>query len=169
MTSYDACTSGASQVLTVASLQRLKMEALILAPADCEVLSVINFLNAQSISPIEIHSQLCQVYGHTWLNGQHISCRSSAGRCIIIIHPIARTLGPVNSIFSYTSRNSCLVSINVFSMTERRRLVSHCGSNPRRQTSTAQRYKSWSHGMTNVLIPEVNVLKIAQHLLCLLQ
>ena len=29
----------------------------------CEVWSVIKFLNAQSIAPIEIHCQLCQVYG----------------------------------------------------------------------------------------------------------
>ena len=50
-----ACTSGTSRVLTVASLQQLKMEALIPAPADCEVRSVIKFLNVQSIAPIEIH------------------------------------------------------------------------------------------------------------------
>ena len=31
------------------------METLIPAPADCEVRSVIKFLNAQSIAPIEIH------------------------------------------------------------------------------------------------------------------
>ena len=36
------------------------MEALILAPADCEVRTVIKFLDAQSIAPIEIHRQLCQ-------------------------------------------------------------------------------------------------------------
>ena len=36
------------------------MEALIPAPANCEVLSSIKFLNAQAISPIEIHRQLCQ-------------------------------------------------------------------------------------------------------------
>jgi hypothetical protein len=34
------------------------MEALIPAPADCEVRSVIKFLNAQSIVLIEIHRQL---------------------------------------------------------------------------------------------------------------
>ena len=49
MTSHDARTSGTFRVLTVASLQRLKLEALIPAPADCEVRSVIKFLNAQSI------------------------------------------------------------------------------------------------------------------------
>ena len=58
--SHDSCTSGISRVLTIASLQRLKMKALIPAPANCEVLSVIKFLNAQSIAPIEIHSQLCE-------------------------------------------------------------------------------------------------------------
>ena len=41
MTSHDVCTSGTSRVLTVASLQRLKIEALIPAPADCEVRSTI--------------------------------------------------------------------------------------------------------------------------------
>ena len=42
-------------VLTVASLLRLKIKALIPAPTDCEVRSVIKFLNAQNIVPIEIH------------------------------------------------------------------------------------------------------------------
>ena len=55
---HYACTSGTSRVLTVASLQQLKMEALIPAPTDYEVWSVIKFLNAQCIVPIEIHSQL---------------------------------------------------------------------------------------------------------------
>ena len=122
-TSHDACTSGTSRVLTVASLQLLKLEALIPAPADCEIRCVIKFLNTQSISPIEIHRQLCQVYGHTWLDGQYISCRSSAGRCLIIIHSVARNSQPVISIFCYTSRNSCPISVSVFRMTERRRWV----------------------------------------------
>ena len=56
---HDVCTSRNSQVLTLASLQRLKMESLIPAPTNCEVRSVIKFLNAQSIAPIEIR-QLCQ-------------------------------------------------------------------------------------------------------------
>ena len=87
-TSHGASTSGTSRVLTVASLQRLEIEALIPVPADCEMRSIIKFLNAQSISPIEIRRQLCQVYGHTRLYGQHISCRSSAGRYLFVIHPM---------------------------------------------------------------------------------
>ena len=39
--SHDACTSRTSRVVTVASLLRLKMEALIPTSADCEVRSVI--------------------------------------------------------------------------------------------------------------------------------
>ena len=42
-TSHDACTSGTSRVLTVASLQRLKMDVLIPASADCDMRSVIVF------------------------------------------------------------------------------------------------------------------------------
>ena len=37
--------------------------------------------------------------------------------------------------------------------------MSHSGSKPRQQTSMTQGYKSLSHGMTNVSIPEVNMLK----------
>ena len=106
--------------------------------------------------------------GHTRLDGQHFSCSSSAGRCLII-HPIVWTSPPVISTFSYTSRNSSPVSISVFRMTERRRWVSHSGSNPRRQTSTTQGYKTWSNDMTNVPIADVNMLIMAQHLLYLFQ
>ena len=132
------------------------MEALIPAPADCEVRSVIKFLNAQSMALIEIHRQLCQVYGHTRLDGQHISCRGSARKSLIIHHPISRTSRPVISIFSYTSRNSCPIS--VFRMTERRRWVSQWF-----QSQTADFYdtiyKSSSHNMTNISITEVKMLE----------
>ena len=59
------------------------MEALIPAPADCEVRSVIKFLNAQNIAPIEIHRQLCRVYGPNVMSKQMVRrwCRQfSAGR-----------------------------------------------------------------------------------------
>ena len=65
----------------------------------------------------EIYRHLCQVYGHTHLDGQYISYRSSAGRCLII-HPIARTSPLVISSFSYTPSNNCSVSVSVFRMTE---------------------------------------------------
>ena len=56
---HDTCTSKTSRVLTVASLQRLKMEALLPAPANCEVQSMIKFSNAQSRATIKIHCQSC--------------------------------------------------------------------------------------------------------------
>ena len=147
ITSHDACTSETSRVLTVASLQRLKMEPLIPAPADCEMRSVIKFLNAQSIESIEIHRQLCHVYGHARLDGQHISCRSSAGRCLII-HLIARTSRPVIFISSYASRNFCPVSVSVFKMKKRPRWVTQWFQSQATNLYDAG-YKSWSHGMTN--------------------
>ena len=30
---------------------------------DCEIRSVIHFLNARNVLPSEIHHQICQVYG----------------------------------------------------------------------------------------------------------
>ena len=33
--------------------------------ADCEIRSVIRFLNARNVLPSEIHHQICQVYGHS--------------------------------------------------------------------------------------------------------
>ena len=58
MVSHGSYTSGTSVFLTVASFRQLKMEALIPAPTDCEVQSMMKFLNAQSIAPIEIHRQM---------------------------------------------------------------------------------------------------------------
>ena len=31
--------------------------------ADCEIRSVIRFVNARNVLPSEIHHQICQVYG----------------------------------------------------------------------------------------------------------
>ncbi|GFT40277.1 uncharacterized protein TNCV_627701 [Trichonephila clavipes] len=55
------------------------METLIPSPATCEVRSVIKFLNV----PIEIHRQLCQVYGLNIMSKQmtYLWCRQfSEGR-----------------------------------------------------------------------------------------
>ena len=32
-------------------------------PADCEIRSGIRFLNARNVKPVEIHRQICEVYG----------------------------------------------------------------------------------------------------------
>ncbi|KAJ4441171.1 hypothetical protein ANN_11022 [Periplaneta americana] len=60
-----------------------EMEALIPSPAACQVRSVIKFFNAQTIAPIEIHRQLCQVYGPNIMSKQMVRrwCRQfSEGR-----------------------------------------------------------------------------------------
>lgn len=69
--------------MPVARQQWYEMEALIPSPAACEVRSVIKFLNAQSIAPIDIHRQLCQVYGPNIMSKQMVRrwCRQfSEGR-----------------------------------------------------------------------------------------
>ena len=151
--SHNACTSGTFRVLTVASLQRLKVKALTptrrLWSVVCDKVSECTDHSADQNS-----SSVCQVYGHTWLDGQHISCRSLAGRCLII-HPTSRTSRPVISIFSYTSRNSYPVSVRIFIMTMRRWMSRWFQSQAANFLDTG--YKSWSDDMTNVSIPEVNM------------
>ncbi|KAJ4438847.1 hypothetical protein ANN_14800 [Periplaneta americana] len=72
-----------SRLVPVAWQQWSEMEALIPSPAACEVRSVIKFFNAQSIALIEIHRQLCQVYGSNIMSKQMVRrwCRQfSEGR-----------------------------------------------------------------------------------------
>ena len=95
---------------------------------------------------------------YTLLDGQHLSGRSSAGRCLIIIHSIVRTSHLEISIIPYTSINSWPVKFSVFRMTERRTWVLQWFQSQAAEFYNTG-YKSWSHGMTNVSIPEVNMLK----------
>ncbi|KAJ4427740.1 hypothetical protein ANN_25393 [Periplaneta americana] len=72
---YDVsiiCQPDRSRLVPVAWQQWSEMEALIPSPAACEVRSVIKFFNAQSIAPIEIHRQLCQVYGPNIMSKQMV-------------------------------------------------------------------------------------------------
>ena len=132
--SHDACTSGASRVPNSSIVAAVEdggsySSSRRLWSAVCD-----KVFERQNIALIEIHRQLCQICGHTRLARQHISRRSSAGRCLIVIHPIARTSRPVISIFPYTSRNSYPVSFSVFRMTNE----CYIYSNTRRQTSASQ-------------------------------
>ena len=70
-------------MFTVASLQRLRVTALVPAPADCEVRSITKVFNAQSIEPIVIHRQLCQVYGHTRPDDQQIGSMVSTSPAVV--------------------------------------------------------------------------------------
>ena len=158
MTSHDACTSRTSQVLTVAPLQRLKMEALIPAPGDCVVLSVIKLLNVQSIAPIEIVScansnfplfsrsllpkfvrKLCAKWAPKQLAPEHkAKCKGSALTIVVLL-------------FLHIKK-SFSANVSVLRMTERRRWLSHSGSF---QFHAAEFYdtrvQSWSHDIMSQL------------------
>ena len=45
-----------------------KMFKMIERPADCEIRSVIRFLNARNVKPADIHRQICEVYGENAMN-----------------------------------------------------------------------------------------------------
>ncbi|KAJ4431736.1 hypothetical protein ANN_20338 [Periplaneta americana] len=80
---YMVAKPDRSHLVPVAWQQWSEMEALIPSPAACEVRSVIKFFNAQNIAPIEIHRQLCQVYGPNIMSKQMVRhwCRQfSEGR-----------------------------------------------------------------------------------------
>ena len=38
-------------------------------PADCEIRSVIRFLNARNVKPDDIHRQICEVYCENAMSG----------------------------------------------------------------------------------------------------
>jgi hypothetical protein len=37
-------------------------------PADCEIRSVIRFLNARNVKPADIYRQICELYGENAMN-----------------------------------------------------------------------------------------------------
>ena len=171
MTSHDASTIGTSRVITVASLQRLKIEALIPAPA-----------NTQSRAQIEIHRQLWQQSFPTdfpLLVPQN--CREAPPVLKIERQVGAKTTYTRSQIKAHgVSIDNCGLSSlihqeipvrSAFSEWQRGEDECHSGSKPICQTSTIHGYKSWSHGMTNISIPEVNILKNSSILVaeCLLQ
>ena len=145
MSNDVAWTSGTSWILTVASLQRLKMETYSRTRRLWSAMT--KFLNAQSIALIEIHRQLCQVYGHMVI----ISCRIWAGRCFSIIHPIAWSSRSVMSIFTYSSASA-------FSDWQMWKWASQWLQFHAADFYDTE-YKTWSHRMTNISIPEMKILK----------
>ena len=42
------------------------------SPAKCELHSVIRFLSAKNTTPVDIHSQLCEVYGDKCMTIKHV-------------------------------------------------------------------------------------------------
>ena len=127
LTLHGACTNGTSRVLTVALLQRLKMEAFILAPANCEVWSVIKILNAESIAPIKFLVSCASSHFpqncHRAPVVQEIVCQ--VGATATDTRTQSKAHWQLWFIFSYTSRNYCPINVSVCIRTEGRRWVSH--------------------------------------------
>lgn len=48
------------------------MDLPLASSASCELRSVIRFLSAKNIAPVEIHSQLCEIYGDKCMSVQHV-------------------------------------------------------------------------------------------------
>ncbi|GFT26807.1 HTH_48 domain-containing protein [Trichonephila clavipes] len=84
-----------SHLLPVAWQQWSEIKALIPSPAVCEVQSVIKFLNAQSVEPVEIHRELCQVYGPNIMSKQMVCrwCRQFSEGCRSV-HDEKRSVRP---------------------------------------------------------------------------
>ena len=68
--SHNACTSGTSRVLTIASLQWLKMEALIPANIDCDLQSDKVFECTEHSAYQNSLSAVPGLWPHTQLDGQ---------------------------------------------------------------------------------------------------
>ncbi|GBO09622.1 hypothetical protein AVEN_214815-1 [Araneus ventricosus] len=52
-------------------------------PADCEVRSVIRFLNAKKVKPAEIHRQLVEIYGENVMTDGMVRKRRCELLCVI--------------------------------------------------------------------------------------
>uniref|UniRef100_A0A1B6IVE1 Mos1 transposase HTH domain-containing protein n=1 Tax=Homalodisca liturata TaxID=320908 RepID=A0A1B6IVE1_9HEMI len=66
------------------------MAALIENPAKCELRSVIRFLNAQNVRPIEIYRQIKAVYGDNAMSAIQNKRRGMLSSKVVLIHDNAR-------------------------------------------------------------------------------
>jgi hypothetical protein len=57
---------------SVLAWKPLEMELPLASPARYELRSVIRFLCAKNTAPVDIHSQLCEVYGEKCMSIQHV-------------------------------------------------------------------------------------------------
>ncbi|KAJ4448812.1 hypothetical protein ANN_00203 [Periplaneta americana] len=71
MCSHNVVSTGCNK-LPLCILCYFKMNDVIDNPADCEVRSVIRFLNARHLKPAEIYRQLKEVYGDTVMNERNV-------------------------------------------------------------------------------------------------
>ena len=76
------------------------------------------------------------------------------------LHTLPRNLAAINAFASqWISLQDDIQTDYIGAESDVQGVLGQTGSNPRRQTSTTQGYESCSRGMTNDLIPGVNVLR----------
>ena len=157
MTSHDACTSGTSRVLTIASLQRLKKEALIPAPADCEsaVYDKV-FEYTKHSADRNSWSAVLDLWPHTARRSTTLLQEYSWE--VFNHHPPYRSNLATSYFHLFLHLKKLLAGQHQRFQNDRRRWVSQW-----LQSQAANFYhtacKSWSHGMINVSITEVNMLE----------
>ena len=145
MTSHEVCTSRTSQVLTVASLQRLKMEALIPPPAElwsavCDEVFECTEHSADQNSSSPVPAVISRIFSAPWCT--KLLRSTCSGNCA----PPGKCQGNWHQNTKQSAWSQHFHNDGEAEMT----VTQYRGYNPRRQTATTQGYKSWSHSMTNV-------------------
>ena len=150
MTSRDACTV----VLTVASLQRLKMEALILAPADCGVVCDKVFKCTAHSADWNSSSAVPDLWPHMTWRLTHLLQEFG---WVLFNHHAPYSPDLALSDFHHFLHLEKFLSVQHKRFQNDRRWVSRWFQS--QAADLRHMIQIWSHGMTNVSIPEVNMLK----------
>ena len=72
-------------------------------PTDCEIRSFIRFLNARNVKPVDIHRQICEVYGENAISDEMVRKwvrKFSEGRDNVHDEPRSGRLSVVNDVFT---------------------------------------------------------------------
>jgi hypothetical protein len=73
------------------------------SPADCEIQSVIGFLNARTVKPADTYRQICEVYGKNAMSDGMVRkwvSKFSEGRDNVHDEPRSGRLSVVNNVFT---------------------------------------------------------------------
>jgi hypothetical protein len=72
-------------------------------PTDCEIRSVISFLNARNVKPVDTHPQICEVYGKNAISDGMVRKwvkKFSKGRDNVHEEPRSGRLSVVSNVFT---------------------------------------------------------------------
>ena len=129
-TSHDACNSRTSHVLTIASLQRLKMEALIPTPADREVWSAIKVFEIKEHSAdLNPSSAVSGLWPHTTRQSTHL-LQEFSWQVVNHHPPYSSDLAPNDFHLFFDTSEISVRSASVFSKWQREGDECRGGSKP---------------------------------------